>query len=370
MPTNLSQLHHQVAFGQSGGKIIWQPRIGCWYNDKLFAGEPLPAPYTGKTRFGIYRLLGCSARLYEYNSCYVKIEHPAVRTTTHMLDETHQETRIETPVGTQTEVVRLTTSSARAIREKWLIESEEDLRVATWRAENTTWAWDRARYQELLAEVGDLGAPTMYMPRMNIQSLYINDMGVAQAIYAIYDWPDAVGAYFRALDDCHDRLIDVINASPIDLICFGDNVHSGTLSPDLFKRYYLPSCQRRCQRLHTADKWVISHFDGDTKPLLPLARETGLDGLEAITPQPQGDVTLEEIKEGLGDDMFLVDGIPAIYFDDTFAVETLLACARRIMDLLAPRLILGISDEISSTGDMERVRLVGQLVDDYNAQFD
>ncbi len=40
-----------------------------------------------------------------------------------------------------------------------------------------------------------------------------------------------------------------------------------------------------------------------------------LDGIEAITPQPQGDVTLEEIKEALSDDMFLLDGIPAILFD-------------------------------------------------------
>jgi hypothetical protein len=220
----------------------------------------------------------------------------------------------------------------------------------------------------LLAEVGDLGAPTMYLPRMNIQSLYINDMGVAKAIYATYDWPDAVAAYFRALDDCHERMIDVINASPIDLICFGDNVHSGTLSPDLFKRYYLPSCQRRCEHLHQAGKWVISHFDGDCRPLLPLAHETGLDGIEAITPWPQGDVSLDEIKAGLGDDMFLVDGIPAIYFDHTFGVETLVECTRRLIELFAPKLVLGISDEMSSTGDMERVRIVGSIVDEYNAQ--
>jgi hypothetical protein len=30
-------------------------------------------------------------------------------------------------------------------------------------------------------------------------------------------------------------------------------------------------------------------------------------------------------------------------------------------------LVLGISDEISSTGDLERVRLVGEIVDAYNS---
>ena len=93
-----------------------------------------------------------------------------------------------------------------------------------------------------------------------------------------------------------------------------------------------------------------------------------MDGIEAITPKPQGDVTLEEVKEALGDDIFLLDGIPAIYFDNTFSVETLTECVHKIIDLFAPKLVLGVSDEISSTGDIERVRLVGEIVDAYNAE--
>ena len=64
--------------------------------------------------------------------------------------------------------------------------------------------------------------------------------------------------------------------------------------------------------------------------------------------------------------MFLLDGIPAIYFDKEFSEETLVACVHQILDLFAPNLILGISDEISSTGDIERIRLVGKIVDEYN----
>lgn len=103
--------------------------------------------------------------------------------------------------------------------------------------------------------------------------------------------------------------------------------------------------------------------------MLTYARETGLDGIEAITPKPQGDVTLAEIKAALGDEMFLLDGIPALYFDDLFSEEMLVACTHQLIDLFAPKLVLGISDEISSTGDIERVRIVGEIVAEYNAQF-
>jgi hypothetical protein len=369
MSRNFARLHHQVVFGESEGRIIWQPRIGCWLTDKEFAGEPFPPPFTGMNLYEIYRELDCSARLYEYNACFRRIEHPGVSVTREQLSESDTKTVIHTPAGDQVQVLHRTTSNWHPITVKWEVSSEAELKVATWREENTTWEWDQAKYDELQATVGDLGAPTMFMPRMNVQSLYIEKMGSQQGIYAIYDWPDTVGAYFRALDESHDRLIDVINSSPVDIINFGENVHAGTLPPKWFRKFHLPACQHRAERLHVGGKFVCSHWDGDVKALLPFVHETGLDGIEAITPYPQGDVTLEEVKAALGDDIFLLDGIPAIYFDATFSVETLVACTEEIIELFAPNLVLGISDEISSTGDLERVRVVGEIVDGYNAQF-
>jgi hypothetical protein len=366
--TDLAALHRDVVFERSGGRIIWQPRIGCWYTDKQFAGEMLPDPYGGMTVPEIYRSLGCSARLYQFNACFKRIEHPAVHTSEEPLNETDTQLTIHTPVGDQVAVHRRSPNNPHIIHVEWEVSSEAELKVATWREENTDWAWDQARYEQLLDEVGDLGAPTMYLPRMNVQSLYINKMGVQNGIYAIYDWPDTVHAYFRALDESHERLIEVINASPIEIINMGENIHAGTLTPELFKRYHLPACQRRCELLHAAGKFVSSHWDGDCRPLLPFARETGLDGIEAITPAPQGDVTIEETRAALGDEMFLLDGIPAIYFDDTFEVDVLIECTQRLIELFAPRLVLGISDEISSTGDIERIRVVGRIVDEYNAR--
>ena len=43
---------------------------------------------------------------------------------------------------------------------------------------------------------------------------------------------------------------------------------------------------------------------------------------------------------------------------------------QKILDLFAPHLILGISDEISSTGEIERIRLVGRMVDEYNKKIE
>lgn len=367
---NLLELHRDVIRGKSGKKIIWQPRIQCWFWDKQFAGIPFPEPFNGmhypEDLPKMYRLLGCSARMYEFNTCFKKIEHPGVTFIEQQLTETDKKITIKTPVGEQIMVKRSTKSSSRWITLKWEVESKEEIKVATWRADNTGWAWDRERYDYLCAQWDNLGLPTMYMPRTNIQDLYINTMGVEKAVYALHDWEDEVNDYFKALNKCHHRLIDVINFSPIETINFGDNVHCGTLSPPLFLKYVLPAYQERCEKLHSAGKFVHAHWDGDTKSLLPFVKETGLDGVEAITPEPQGDVTLEEVKDALDDELFLIDGIPAILFDKIYPVSMLEDFTYKLIEMFAPKLILGISDEISSTGDIERVPIVGKIVYDYN----
>jgi len=364
--TNFAELHRNVVLNKSNEKIIWQPRIGCWYDDKKFAREPLPEPYRDMSIHEIHRSLECSARLYDFNSCFERIEDPRVEKTERQLNETDFEIRNETPAGKQIQICRRTPNSPAIRQLKWEVESEEELKVATWREENTTWRWNQECYDKLQHDCGDLGAPSIFMPRMNIQSLYIEKMGVENGVFALYDWEDTSEAYFQSLHESHDRLIDIINASPIEIINFGENIHSGILSPAFFEKYHLHECQHRSKRLHSAGKFVYSHWDGDCKPLLQFAKETGLDGIEAITPLPQGDVTLEEVKEALGDEMFLLDGIPAVYFDDIYPVEVLIECTEKIIELFAPKLVLGISDEISSTGNIERVRIVGDIVNKYN----
>ena len=49
-------------------------------------------------------------------------------------------------------------------------------------------------------------------------------MGVESAIYALHDETDVVESYFEALERSHDRLLDVICASPVEIINFGENL--------------------------------------------------------------------------------------------------------------------------------------------------
>ena len=221
-----ADLNRRVLFGQANGQILWQPRIGCWYDDRKFFGTPFPEPYTDLSLFDLYRHLDCSARLYEYNACFERIEDSRVKITEKKTENSDLERIIDTPVGMQREIWHYSPNNLHPVRIKFEVESNDELKVAIWREENVSWRWNQKTFDDLQNQVADLGAPVLFMPRTNVQSLYLEKMGIERGVYALYDWQNLVESYFDALDMSHDRLMDVINSCPIEIINFGENIHS------------------------------------------------------------------------------------------------------------------------------------------------
>jgi len=97
--------------------------------------------------------------------------------------------------------------------------------------------------------------------------------------------------------------------------------------------------------LHDVGKIAFIHMDGSLEDLLPYLSSLPFDGLEALTPFPQGDVSVEQIIESIGDKV-LVDGIPATVFMPEFPEERLIQITQQLLEGCSPHLILGVSDEL------------------------
>ena len=366
---NHIDLNRAIIHGQSGGKVLWQPRIMCWYDDRKFRGEPLPAPYTGMSIRELYEALGCSNRIYDYNAAVKLIEDPSIKRYSQPIDELRTRHVVETPEGTIDAVTRRNTSNYGEYFEKWWVETQKDMEVQMYIEANQDYEFSQENYDAVYKIWGENGLGSIYFPRVSVQSLFNDTMGIENGIFALMDMPDMCEEYFKVRRANHDRFIKMIRTSCFEWINFGDNVHCATLPPSLFEKYVLPEYQHRNELLHQPDKsyYTFAHWDGDTKAILPYAKETGLDAIEAVTPKPQGDVTVEEIKAAFGDQVGLVDGIAALLFDEMYPLEMLKQQTEQLIDLFAGKLILGISDEMSSTGNIDRIKYVGEIVDRHNA---
>lgn len=366
MNTDWEKVTYDVIDGRAGGRILFQPRILCWYSDKVFAGESL-GEFDGLRLSDIYRRLNLCNRIYEYNACIQRVvEDKRIVHDMRQISPREREFLIRTPIGEITMRLYKNASNGGEFFSKWWVENEQDLRVYTYYEEASDWKYYPEIFAQVRGEWGTLGAPTVFMPRTGIMHAYLDTMGVENTAYALADMPERMNSYFAALERSHSRYIDALNATDIRIVDFGDNLHGGLLPDRYMEEYILPAYERRCDKLHAAGKFVLSHWDGDTKNLLKYIRKTKLDGVEAITPKPQGDVSLPEVREALREDQFLVDGIAAILFAQPYSEEELLAQAEEVIRLFAPKLILGISDELASFGDIGRVKKVRDLVAAYN----
>ncbi len=110
------------------------------------------------------------------------------------------------------------------------------------------------------------------------------------------------------------------------------------------------------------------HIDGTLKGLLKQEASTGFDVLEALTPDPVGDLAIEEWATYVDKpDTILWGGIPGVYFTPVISDQEFDRHIRAVLDVMKsePRYVLGVADQVPPDGMESRVRRVAELVDKY-----
>jgi hypothetical protein len=367
-------------------KVVWQPRIYYWYYANGLTNR-LPEGYGGRSTLGFYHAttqpyhghvperhrhmsmlevyddLGASPR-YGPEVLGLLAFRPTIDRqqvgVTALSDGPSLTVVYDTPLGALQEV------STYGHCTEYPVKGPRDMRAMRFILDHTRFEFDMQAFRAAEKAFGERGVVQEYLPRSPLQRLIINFMGLENTVYALNDYPNETHDLMRAIEACDDQVYEAVGESPMEIVNFGENVDASLDSPRLFSTYLAPYYRRRVDQLHRKGKFCHIHMDGVLRPLLPLIGETPFDGIEAATPLPQGDVTLEEIKEALGDKV-LLDGIPAVCFLPDRPVEELEACARRVLELFSPNLILGISDELPPPADIERVRLVAGIVERFRS---
>ena len=349
-------------------RIVWQPRIYYWYNGRREM-ENMPERYRGKSMLDIYDDLGASPR-YAAEVLGISV----FRTQTDKSVRHHRQEKgrnivmvRETPRGSLREVVRKGTKGSGGYHTEYPVKTTEDMKVMRCILEHTRFSFDRDAFETAERTFGSRGIVQTYYSRSPFQRLIINYMGLDNTIYALKDHQGETEDLMRAIEAWDDKMYEVILDSPLRILNFGENIDANIDSPRLFEKYLIPYYKKRVNQIHKRGKFCHIHMDGSLKALLPLINESGFDGIEAATPLPQGHVTLEELNDALGDTI-LLDGIPAILFLPQYSDDEIGAFATKLLELFSPNLILGVSDELPPPGDIEKVRLVSRLVQDYQME--
>ncbi len=334
--------------------VFFQPRFEPWYAwHKQF--DSLPEELRGLELRQVYDRVGASMRYVGYytDAPYpIEIEYGDEVKVTSVTEGDHMESHFETPHGTLSESWRFTVDRTWRLVE-FAAKSPDDLPALRWLIERRKLTFDPELFRQGIEYLGDRGEPQFFLPKSPYFALAQQWMKYPDFVFALADRPRDAEDIMKAIDESYDHLWEqVVSSGLVRIVNFGENVAMAYLSTRYFEEYCIPWYEKRAGQLRHAGIFSHIHIDGYFEPLLPYLADLPFDGLEALTPLPQGDVSLEEIHEHIGDKI-LLDGIPAVMFLRHHPRDELQACVERIVELFHPRLILGISDELPQGGDDE-----------------
>ena len=360
----LREMNLRVFRRQLLPRVFFQPRFEPWFAwNRQFATLPEEIRH-GDLRQA-YDLLGASMRTVHY---YTGQPKPIEWTCTGGLKVTERREgdrmrrRYDTPVGALFETERFTVDHTWRTME-FATKTIDDLPALLWLMEHHRPTFNVEHFMTGAAYLGDRGVPSFWVPKSPYLALAQQWMRYEDFVYALADYPRQMEDIFSVIDESYDELYEqLISSGLLQILNFGENVAAAYLSARYFERYLLPWYHKRSGQLRRAGIFTHIHIDGHFRPLLGYLADLPFDGLEALTPAPQGDVTIDEMHAHLGDKV-LLDGIPAVLFLDHHRPEELHACVEKLVRLFHPRLVLGVSDELPEGGGEEawrRLKWVGE----------
>ncbi len=355
---NYAQMNLDIFQGKDPGGVLWQPRLDFWYEVNKKRGM-LPAHLKNASLVDLYDYCHASIRYFSFP---LKVRRKQVGVKESWIDAKSLRKVWETPVGELTEVYHYDEWGLSCYNSEYMLKTPADFKIYESILQDEIWYWDQAALDHDQQVIGQRGVLQYFARRSPIQGLFIEMMGFEPAIFMIADQPDLIDRYFEARSQADEAMYAAICRSPTPIFNFGENIDANMDPPAIWRRYLVPYYKKRTDQLHAAGIKTFIHIDGAMKPLLRDIPNCPTTAIEACTPLPQGDVTLEEIKMALGNKI-LVDGIPAVYFLPYFPEEELVTCTRQVVEMFHPRLVLGISDELPPDSDIERVRRIGELVE-------
>ena len=346
-------------------KVLWQPRLNAWLYQHQ-DHDTMPERFRGLSELEIYDKLGCSVRYAASAGLEHYYEPDDVEGISEEIDRHHCISGIRIPEGELRTGHRRVWEGDEIVNsriEKFSVTTAEDLRVLTALVERRRFRVNLDSFREASARVGDREEPTMFTSSDGFTELIKHWAGLESACYLLADHPAEVDAFVEACDRADDRMLDELFKLPCRLFNLGDHTTNEFTPPPLIERYCLRRWRKISARMTQEGRFVHSHWDGHSRHILPYLKPSGLHAVEALTPEPMGDMSLEMIKSAVGDKLVVLDLIPAIFFLPSYPVEEVLEFTRRVIDMFAPKLILGISDEIPPFGEIEKVEAISELVD-------
>lgn len=342
--------------------FIWAPNFDYWLKVNTNEGT-LPEKYQGMSRNDIVRAIG--GYIWNRQTGIKSYYDRSVKTRNINVDG-GTITEIETPVGSVRCMSKKTEGEFRTRHlSEHFIKSVEDIRTMKYIADATNYEPNYEPTIKALKETGDDGIVLNGCFPVPFIQFAKTDAGYVNAFYLWIDHRKEVDSLIEVYFKKFIEAIKILADGYADVVATGDNMDGVMITPTIFKEYAIPYYREGKKILSEKGKIFEGHWCGRTENLLHLAKDCGLDVLEAIVTKPMANIALKEALDILEHKVVLQGGIPSVIVcKEGGTKEDFIRYINEIILTLKGRrsFILGMSDNVPPNAEFERVEMVSKLI--------
>ena len=351
-------------------RMPFVPRLEVWYGRHSTMGT-LPPRYAGKSAKEIYQMMDCGmpgreAIIYEQDwDLEVVIDEQ---------ERTMKRTYV-TPYGDVSELFRIDRDAIKkggfkaktAGKAEYMVKGPDDFKKVEYVINSMRFNPCYDKYVAYQEEMGDAGEATTRSEYCAFYYMMEKLIGLSNFWFMYYDYTKEVESLYNVICEKHKNdMTPVVKGCPARHVAYGRH-HDTMMTPTpIFEKYMKPIMRIIGDEFRSAGILHCIHADADSKSLLELYMESGVDLMECYCTYPMVSVTMEETLQRVGDKMLVWGGIPSTllvplsydqkyfldYIDDLFKVLERYKGKSRV--------VLGIADNVLPEADIERVEIISE----------
>ncbi len=351
--------------GKQPHGVVWTADISYWISGRQTDGTADPAWKNEQGYLDLHRSLGVMPYYYYDRFWLGRAAYDRSVSLTTTTEGPVTRRGWESPAGRLVEESRYLPESACQGVTRHPVQSAADLDVLLdllerrrLEPENLS---DYGRRREEWAAYG--GLPCLGLPRSPLSALAYEWMGVESLTYLLLDEPGRMRRALDLMEKQEQPVLDAVCAAAPPLVHFPDNLSSDNLS-SLYDEYLAPVHRRRLEKLHAAGVKAAVHLDGTVRGLLPKLAAAGFDAIEALTPKPAGDLSVQEMDDLAGGAaVILWGGVPGVLFAPPYTWADMRRHVETVLESWQGRpFVLGVADQVPPDGDITFCRKIADLL--------
>ena len=269
-----------------------------------------------------------------------------------------------TPLGNLTLRARMIADIGVEMEYQHMVCTPDDVRAYKFIYEDAVYQPRGDYVKSRIAAMGDAGLISIFGPPTPLLDLIMFQIRLPNIYFLMEDHPEEIRDLLETMHHRNCEYYELAASAPGEVVRSFEDTSTTLISPELYRRWCLRQLQDYRDICHSHGKLFVPHMCGLLKGVLPELAETGLDGIEALTPPPLGDCPIGLAREKLGPDITLIGGLDPTQFVGATPDKT----RAMLLDFLSQlsdcrHTILG-HEEIHIKADFESVRVIPDVLEE------